>query len=85
MIAIRHCIIDELGLHARSAGQLVKMAGKCTCKVSAEGDGKTVDAKSILGVMSLGLKHGAELVIRVDGAGEDEAARWFEEYLQSNV
>lgn len=60
------------GLHARPAGLLVKAAGKYTSEVSLLVNGKKVNAKSIIGIMSLGVKENQEVTIVAEGA--DEAA-----------
>ena len=64
-------IIDEMGLHARPATVLVNTAGKFASEVTLEYNGKTVNLKSIMGVMSLGVPHNAEVTIKAEG---DDAA-----------
>ena len=64
-------IIDEAGLHARPATVLVNVAGKFAAEVTLDYNGKSVNLKSIMGVMSLGVPHGAEITIAA--AGEDAA------------
>ena len=56
MKEFKYTIKDELGIHARPAGLLVKEAAAFPCKVTIEKGGKEVDAKRILGVMGLGVK-----------------------------
>ena len=51
MKEFKYTIKDELGIHARPAGLLVKEAAAFPCKVAIEKGGKEVDAKRILGVM----------------------------------
>ena len=53
-----YVITDAQGIHARPAGQLVKLAAAYPCKVTIAKDGRSVDAKRIMGVMSLGAKQG---------------------------
>lgn len=65
-------IVNPLGLHARPAAQLVRLASAFAAHLELERDGLTVNAKSIMGVMMLAAERGAALVIRADGA--DEAA-----------
>jgi phosphotransferase system HPr (HPr) family protein len=60
------------GMHARPAGELVKLAKSLDGKVTLATAVKSVSATSMLGVLSLGLKSGAE--ITVTGEGGDEAA-----------
>lgn len=65
-------ILNEEGMHARPAGALVKVAGefKSVIEISAKGQKKS--AKSIMGIMTLGLAFGDEVIITANG--EDEAA-----------
>lgn len=72
MTEIKLTITNATGLHARPAALFVQKAGSFKSKVNLSGNGKTVDAKSILGILGLGLSKGAEVVITADG--EDEAA-----------
>ena len=65
-------IINSLGLHARPAAQIVRLAATFTAHIELEKDGLTVNAKSIMGVMMLAAESGSALMIRADGA--DEAA-----------
>lgn len=80
-----YVITDEQGIHARPAGVLVKEAAACECKVTIAKGGKEVDAKRILGVMGLGAKKGEEIVLKCDGAGEDEAIEKLSTFLQENL
>ncbi len=65
-------IINPLGLHARPAAQLVRLASSFASHIELERDGVSVNGKSIMGVMMLAAECGAGLRIRADGA--DEAA-----------
>lgn len=76
---------DPEGIHARPAGLFVKEAASFPCKVTIGKDGKDVDAKRILGVMSLGVKQGMEVVIKCDGEQEEEAAAALEAFLKENL
>jgi phosphocarrier protein HPr len=69
-------IINPLGLHARAAAQLVRMAGKfkSQIKLVRTDNGVMADAKSILSVLTLAASKGTELILSVDGADEIEAA-----------
>lgn len=65
-------LTNRLGLHARPAAQFVQTAAKFSSKVTLTGNNKTVDAKSVLSVMTMGLTGGMEVTLIVEG--EDEAA-----------
>lgn len=64
-------IIDELGIHARPATLLVNTANKFSSDVSLEYNGKSVNLKSIMGVMSLGVSQGANIKVTATGADAD--------------
>lgn len=54
-------IIEKTGIHARPATTLVQNASKFNSEVNLEYNGKKVNLKSIMGVMSLGIAHGDQL------------------------
>lgn len=85
MKEIKYIITDVQGIHARPAGLFVKMAAEYPCKVTIEKDGREVDAKRILGVMSLGVKQGEEITIKADGDKEDDAVAAIGEFLKENL
>jgi phosphocarrier protein HPr len=66
-------IIAEQGLHARPASILVHEASKFDSAINLEYKGKTINIKSIMGVMSLGIGLGAEIKISANGNDENEA------------
>lgn len=66
-------VIAETGIHARPATLLVQTASKFQSDITLEYKGKSVNLKSIMGVMSLGVGQGAEVVIQVSGEDEHDA------------
>lgn len=66
---------NETGLHARPASELAKLASKFKCNVKINANGKTIDAKSILGIMSAGIKAKTEIEIECDGEDEENAIK----------
>jgi phosphocarrier protein HPr len=72
MVEKIYTIIDEAGIHARPSTVLVSTASKYKSDVSLEYNGKQVNLKSIMGVMSLGIPKGAN--VKVIANGEDEAS-----------
>lgn len=85
MKEFKYVIKDELGIHARPAGELVKVAAKYPCSVKIEKGGHEVDAKRIMGVMSLGAKCGMEITLRTDGEQEEEAIAELGKFLEENL
>lgn len=66
-------IINETGLHARPASMFVKKAAEFKSNVEVLVGDKKVNAKSIMGIMSLGLGKGSEITISTSGQDEKEA------------
>lgn len=85
MKEFKYTITDELGIHARPAGLLVKEAKKFESAIKLATAAKTVDAKGIMGVMSLGAKKGEEVTVTADGADEEAAAAAIEDFLKANL
>lgn len=75
-------VIDETGIHARPATLLVQSASKFASDVQLSYNGKEVNLKSIMGVMSLGIGKGAEITISAEGADEKEAIAGLTETLK---
>jgi phosphocarrier protein len=60
-------IINELGLHARAAAQLVQAANRYPCDVQLECEGQTVNGKSIMGVLMLAAAQGMRVKVTCSG------------------
>lgn len=73
MIAREAVIRNRLGLHARAAAKFVHAATRFTSQIRVARDGKTMDGKSIMGILLLAAGHGASIMISADGADEQEA------------
>ena len=69
------------GLEARPIALLVQEANQYSSTVYIEVENKKINAKSIMGMMSLGLDAGESVTVSVDGADEEEAMKSIEEYL----
>lgn len=85
MRSFNYTITDPEGIHARPAGAFVKSAAACACNVTIAKAEKTVDAKRILAVMSLGVKNGETITVTCDGSDEDTAADSLETFLKENL
>ena len=66
-------IRNRLGLHARAAARFVHTASRFRSQVSASRNGRTMDGKSILGILLLAAPQGTEIELAVDGPDEVEA------------
>ncbi|KWX69443.1 phosphocarrier protein HPr [Paenibacillus riograndensis] len=82
MVKKTFTVTDELGIHTRPASILVQAASKYNTEVNIEYNGRTVNLKSIVGVMSLGVPQGAQIQIAAAGSDADKAIQGIEEALK---
>ena len=75
-------IKNASGLHARPAGMFVKKAAEFKATVEVIAKGKTVNAKSIMGIMSLGLGQGDELTVVANGEDQEAAVNALVELIE---
>ncbi len=66
-------IVNQVGLHARPAAQIVKLASRFKSDITLVRDDLEVNAKSIMGVMMLAAERGTQLVLRAEGPDADTA------------
>ncbi len=72
MIKIKITIINKLGLHARASAKFVSTASRFQSKIDVTKDEKTINGKSIMGVMMLAANKGSQLELHIDGPDESE-------------
>ena len=85
MKTFEYTIKDELGIHARAAGLLVKEAKKFESECTITKDGKTKKLTQLMMLMSLGVKQGDTVTVSVDGADEDAAVASLKEFFENNL
>ena len=68
-------VLNKLGLHARPSAQLAKAANLYRASITLTHGKRSVDAKSILGLMTMALPYGTKLTLNVDGPDEADAAK----------
>ena len=73
MIAGNVTIVNKLGLHARAASRLVNCASGYASEIRLVKGTRAVNAKSIMGVLTLAAAKGSELVIEAEGADQQQA------------
>lgn len=73
MISKELTIINKLGLHARAAAKLVSLASTFDSDIRVAKDGKSVNGKSIMGVMMLAASQNSNITITADGEDEQSA------------
>ena len=76
-------VIDPVGLHARPATVAVSAASRFKCEVKVAFKGRSVNMKSIMGVMSLGIPTQSEVMISCEGEDEDDAIKTIEDVLRT--
>ena len=85
MKSFSYTVKDELGIHARPAGMLVKEVKNFKSKVTLEKDGKVIDATRLMVVMSMGVKKDQTVTITVEGADEDAASDALKSFFETNL
>ncbi len=86
MTEFTYCITDEAGIHARPAGLLVKEADKFGSDIEiVVGDEKKADAKRLFSVMSLGIKKGDIIMVRISGDDEEMACRELRSFFEKTL
>ena len=73
MITQEITLRNEEGLHARPATEIAKNASKYTCDIKLNVNGKEYNAKSVLNIMSAGIKNNTQIKIICDGVDEMQA------------
>ena len=85
MKEFKYVIKDEIGIHARPAGLLVKAAGKFQSKIMLIKGDKSAEATKLFGIMGMGVKQGDEVTVTADGADEDTAISAMETFFKANL
>jgi catabolite repression HPr-like protein len=86
IIMVRKTVTVELssGLEARPVAMLVQVASQYESSIYVECDSKRVNAKSIMGMMTLGIAPGEQITISADGSDENQAVSDIEKYLSNS-
>ncbi len=85
MKEIRYVVTDEIGLHARPAGLLVKTVTGFDSDITIKKGTMESNAKSIIGIMALGIKNGEEVTFIIDGPDEAQASETLGIFLNENL
>ena len=81
-----YTIKDEIGIHARPAGNLVKLIKGFSSAVTIEKEGKPpINATALMKLMGLGVKCGDTVKFSIDGEDEEAAAKAIEEFMTANL
>ena len=85
MVKETFVIENETGLHARPAAEIAKVAMKYKCNVNLIVNGKTINAKSPLMIMSAGIKTNTQLEVLCDGEDEKSALEELKTILNNSL
>lgn len=76
-------IKNKLGLHARSAAQLAKIANRFSCEIKVARASEYVNGKSIMGLLTLAAAQGSKIRVACEGADAQEALQAIAELIES--
>lgn len=85
MLTFEYTIKDPQGIHARPAGELIKIVKGVQSKVTIDKAGKTVDASKIFAVMGLGVKAGETVTFTFEGDDEQAAQEAVKTFMEENL
>lgn len=85
MKTFQYVIKDEVGIHARPAGLLVKEAKKYASKIMIKSGEKSAEATKLMAVMGLGIKYGQNVTIEVEGTDEVDACDELKTFFENNL
>lgn len=77
-------VSNQVGLHARPATFFIQKANEFKSGIWVEKDERRVNAKSLLGVLSLGITRGVNIIILADGPDEEQAVNALVDLISSN-
>ena len=85
MKQFQYTIKDELGVHARPAGLLVKLVKGYASTATLEKGGKTCDLRKLMAGMGMGIRQGETITVTAEGEDEAAAIEAVEKFLTENV
>lgn len=85
MKAFEYIIQDELGIHARPAGMLVKEAKKYESTIVMEDGDKKTNLTQLIGIMTMGVKTGHKVTVSIEGVDEDKACKELQTFFIKNL
>ena len=85
MVSFKYTITDEVGIHARPAGVLVKEAKKYPATITLKTAKGSADARKLMAIMALGVKQNDEVTVEVEGENEEQAAKEIQVFFEANL
>lgn len=80
-----YLITDAIGLHARPAGLLCKLAKSLDSNITVAKGERSADATRVIALMGLGVKNGDSIRVTVDGGEEEKSAKILQDFLKENL
>lgn len=85
MVSFKYTITDEVGIHARPAGILVKEVKKYPATITLKTAKGSADARKLMAIMALGVKQNDEVTVEVEGENEEQAAKEIQAFFEANL
>ncbi len=85
METFQYTITDEIGIHARPAGELAKLAKEFQSKITVKTETRQADAEKLMAVMALGIRHGQTVTLEINGADEKEASEVVRKFFEAKL
>lgn len=85
MLSRNVVVQNQVGLHAKTATLFIQKANEYSAGIWVEKDERRVNAKSLLGVLSLGITRGTEITLSADGSDADAALEALEKLVSNGV
>lgn len=85
MKEFNYTIKDAVGIHARPAGQLAKLAKGLGSTITITKSDRTVNATQLMKLMGMGIKCGDTVTIRVEGGDEEASENAIKEFMEANL
>ena len=85
MKKFEYTITDEVGIHARPAGMLAKLAKSFESSIVISRGDKSVNAAQLMMLMGMGIKKGDHVTLTIEGADEEEAFAALEQFFKENL
>jgi len=76
---------NKLGLHARAAAKFVEVTNKFNSEIIVSVGNATFDGKSIMGLLSIGIKQGSKIELAISGKDEEEAFQALKKLLEKDL
>lgn len=85
MKSFQYVITDEVGIHARPAGMLVKEAKEFQSKITIQANGKSADLRKLMAIMGMGIKKDTNVIVTAEGEDEERAIIKLEAFFKENL